>query len=188
MISNRSVSSDTLTSLYSNVQLLSNLSKCMDLLMIGNLKTSAKILIESIKSTNNEYVNRIIMDCQRLGLLVQAYKFILKGNKYMIDEEYSKALLKYGKVDLRDVTKEIAFQLLHNKGVCLVMLERCKEAISLFEIALQLVPGDDLTMGNLAFTKMLTFEYEDALTIFTEIIGTHILSIHEEHEYLSSIL
>lgn len=172
IMAKNSVSSDhMLSSLHYNIQQLTNLNHCIDLIRSGNLKTSSRLLIESIKSTNNQHINRIIIDCQRLGLLVQAYKFINKGNKLMLEKDYTKALIKYEKVDLRDITKDLAFQLLHNQGVCYAMLDRYNDAVPFFQHALLLIPKNYLTMESFAFVKMLMCDYKDALDIFTEIIG-----------------
>lgn len=104
------------------------------------------------------------------GIIVQAYKYIQKGIKYMNEGKYSKALDKYCVINPAEIPVKLAFQLIHNKGICFAMLENYDEAIHSFQQSLQLEHKHCSSMGNMAFTLMITHNFSDALEIFQEMV------------------
>jgi len=88
----------------------------------------------------------------------------------MNEGNYSKALDKYCVINPAEIPAELAFQLIHNKGICFVMLENYDEAIRSFQQSLQLEHKHCSSMGNMAFTLMITHNFSDALDVFQEMV------------------
>lgn len=88
----------------------------------------------------------------------------------MNEGNYSKALDKYCVINPAEIPVELAFQLIHNKGICFAMLENYDEAIHSFQQSLQLEHKHCSSMGNMAFTLMITHNFSDALEIFQEMV------------------
>ena len=88
----------------------------------------------------------------------------------MNEGNYSKALDKYCVINPAEIPAELAFKLIHNKGICFVMLENYDEAIRSFQQSLQLEHKHCSSMGNMAFTLMITHNFSDALDVFQEMV------------------
>jgi tetratricopeptide (TPR) repeat protein len=153
-------------------QRLTLLTKSIHYLSCGKLKRSAQLMVEAVRHNEDGYdvLGEIISECQRLGLLVQARKQLAKADSLLQQNMPESAYEKYCAISLKGVPTELAFQIIHNKGVCCVALDNLSGAVECFLQAARRVPSDSIALENLSFTYLLLQDYDKALQTFSDVI------------------
>jgi tetratricopeptide (TPR) repeat protein len=133
-------------SLSAELRSLHLLGKSLACLSQGKLSQGSQLIAEAIRPDNSEPVKAMVAECQRIGFIYQAREILARGDARLKTEDYIGAVQAYQSTDLAGLPRLLAFQLLHNKAVALVLLDKYEEAIAVFEEALSAVPNRSYEM------------------------------------------
>lgn len=151
-------------------QRLELLSKAVRFISCGKLKRGSQLFMEANHPQQSTDMHNMINECRTLGLLVQARRCLRKADDCLCVGSFEDALQYYDKVPPSGLPTELSFQILHNKGVCLVRLGRYHEAVLCFQQAQAYMPDNSTVLQNLAFGLMMSEDYENALQVFAAVI------------------
>ena len=163
----------------SSVIMANNEIRCLDLLRksirymsCGKLKKGSELINEALRFglNNSEEILDSIAECKKLGLIIQTRKYLMKADQLLKGKQYNEALERYQTIGCVGIPHDLAFQVLHNKAICMVQVGDLNGSLVCFRQALAIDPMHSLALRNTAYVLMALKMYDNALHFFSDLI------------------
>ena len=163
----------------SSVIMANNEIRCLDLLRksirymsCGKLKKGSDLINEALRFglNNSEEILDSIAECKKLGLIIQTRKYLMKADQLLKGKQYNEALERYQTIGCVGIPHDLAFQVLHNKAICMVQVGDLNGSLVCFRQALAIDPMHSLALRNTAYVLMALKMYDNALHFFSDLI------------------